>query len=126
MTQKPSIVLACPVEAQRIQQLDGYTAGKVWFPENSQILFLGAVPPADDIVLFVLYEIQLDKEGKPIPVKFDKNDSVEMDFVVVHPGQTVPEGYKFRAPIRHSRGMSFIFEKQEKSSGLIVPRGRGH
>lgn len=118
------LLIKCPLHSQELTTREGYQRAVAKVPNGSSILFLGASPPQDDIAIYAEVELKFDDKGEPLSLSND--GVVDFEFCILIPGQVVPEGYKYRAPVRASGGVIFVYEKITDTRGgssLILPRG---
>lgn len=117
-------IIAFVLEAQEITTPEGLRRALVAIPQNSKVLHLGIVPSTDIVAVYALTAPPPHDENggqKPYP---PESLSI-MEFIVAVPGQQIPKGYTFRAPVRtKDGGLIFLFEK-DRSSGIITLGGRG-
>lgn len=120
------LLIQCPLMQQEVATKEGYQRAIAQVPNGSSVLWLGSSPPDDAISLYAETELKFDEQGQPQSLSAD--GVIDFEFCLIIPGQIVPDGYKFRAPVRAGPGVLFVYEKQtddKRGSGLILPR-RGH
>lgn len=107
---------------QSTQTKEGLQRAAALVPLKSQVCFLGSVPPQEDICIFALCP---DRATSPegIEKPYEASELAQLEFVLVHAEQPVPENCVFRAAVRTPGGLLFLFEHRAVQS-LIIPGGR--
>jgi len=118
------IMLNFPLEALQTIAADKLPRVRVAFPQGSQILHLGSGGPEFPVCLSVLAPIR-PKNADGTIKELQPHEIAVMEFAVVTPGDVVPEGYIFRAPVRTPQGLIFLFEKKMTGPSILVPPGVG-
>jgi hypothetical protein len=114
------ILLEFPLEALQTLGPDQLPRVRVAFPQGSQILHLGSTGPDKPICLCVLAPLR-PKNADGTVKELAPHEVAVLEFIVAVPGNLVPEGYVFRAPVRTPEGgLIYLFEKRD-TSPLLVP-----
>lgn len=123
------MVLGFPLEPQKIQEPDGLPRAVVAVPAGSVIMYLGVLFPTDIVGVVALVPVS---EETMAP---DLREMNRMEFLVATPSNVIPDGFKFRAPVKTKmppaveggppqEGLIFLFEKEAPKLMIVTPGGR--
>lgn len=102
-----------PLFNQNTQTKEGLQRAAALVPSDSQICFLGSVPPNEDICVFSLCKDRPIVNGTEKP--YEPHEMVAIEFALLMEEMSVPQGYIFRAAIRTPVGLLFLFEIRQPS-----------
>lgn len=94
---------AFPLQGAEQSKL-GRIAGKITMPQGSKIVHVGAAPPNGEMYAYA--------EVSPVKVP-----DVQIDVVILQPGDEIPNGYKY---LGYILAIPILFVYQRKETAIIT------